>query len=221
MSKDQFQDRYNEIFQEMKDEKMNWNFEDFLKKTESEETAPIIPIGETKKPGVPKLFWMAASIVLLFGIFFGIRNWKSQSDIENQNTLVQNQIRQQKGDIIKENNFAFQDPQDSISGKSTHSFIEDSLTNEVSSPEKVMNQIAPKRGRLLKTGKQKYAENAPKIQKQNAKETYEDNYVIVNGYKIKNEEEAINVAKYSFQMLSENVSKSVASSVVQEYPTDN
>lgn len=221
MNKDQFQDKYDEIFQEMKDEKMNWNFEDFLKKAESEETTPVIPITETKRPSVPKIFWMAASIVLLFGIFFGIRNWNSGSDIENQNVLVKNRIQQQKDDIIKDNNFAYQDPQDSISGKTRNSIIEDSVTGEVSNPEKVMNQIVPQRGRLTKTGKQKYAENSTKIKNQNATPMYEDNFVIVNGHKIKNEEEAINVAKYSFQILSQNVSKTVASSVVQEYPTDN
>ena len=35
MNKDKFQDKYNEIFQEMKEEKMNWNFErygDFIGK---------------------------------------------------------------------------------------------------------------------------------------------------------------------------------------------
>ena len=33
MNKDKFQDKYNEIFQEIKEEKMDWNFEDFLAKT--------------------------------------------------------------------------------------------------------------------------------------------------------------------------------------------
>ena len=39
---------------------------------------------------------------------------------------------------------------------------------------------------------------------------YESNYVIINGQKIENEQEAIDLAKYSLQILSENVSKTVA-----------
>jgi len=217
MSKDKFQDKYDEIFQEMKEEKMNWNFEDFLKKAESEKETPIIPISGNKKPTVPKIFWMAASITLLFGIFFGISKWNSDSGIEDQNTLVQNNIRNQKNDILKNNNVAYHDPSDSLKSKNS-SIMMDSLTNEVSNPEKVMNQIVPKRGRLQKVTKERLA-----YQQNNKNSTpeYEDNFVIVNGHKIKNEEEAINVAKYSFQILSDNVAKTIASSVVQENPNEN
>lgn len=219
MSKDQFQDKYDEIFQEMKDEKMNWNFEDFLKNAESEET-PIIKIEKKAKPTFPKIFWMAASVVLFFGLFFGIRNWSNQPDLENRNSLVENQIRKQRNGIIKENNFAIQNPQDSLNVKSNN-LAEDSATNQVSNPEKVMNQIVPKRGRLNKKTKVRYAENSTKNKNQDFDEKYEDNFVIVNGHKITNEKEAINVTKYSFQILSENVSKTIASSVVQENPIDN
>jgi hypothetical protein len=37
MSNDKFQDKYDEIFQNLKEEKMNWDFEDFLKKAEGKE----------------------------------------------------------------------------------------------------------------------------------------------------------------------------------------
>jgi chromatin segregation and condensation protein Rec8/ScpA/Scc1 (kleisin family) len=35
--KRQFQDKYDEIFQNLKEEKMNWDFDDFLKKAEGNE----------------------------------------------------------------------------------------------------------------------------------------------------------------------------------------
>ena len=222
MNNDKFQDKYNEIFQEMKDEKMNWDFEDFLKKTENKTEnpeTPIIPITSAKKPIIPRNFWMAASIVLLFGIFFGIKNWNTNSDLENQNTLVQNQVKNQKNDILQGNDMAYQDPQDSLK-TNANPMLTDSLQNEVSNPEKVMEQIVPKKGRLQKIKKQKLAYQPQNIQKNSATE-YKDNFVIVNGHKITNEEEAINVAKYSFQMLSNNVAKTIATSVVQENPDDN
>ena len=44
MNKDSFQDKYQEIFQEMKEEKMNWNFDDFLAQTEEKpQDAKIVP----------------------------------------------------------------------------------------------------------------------------------------------------------------------------------
>ena len=218
MNNDKFQDKYNEIFQEMKDDKMNWDFEDFLKKAENQDT-PIIPIATAKKPIIPRNFWMAASIVLLFGIFFGIKNWSTNSDVETQNSLVQNQVQNQRDEILQGNDVAYQDPQDSLK-TNPNTMLVDSLQNEVSNPEKVMNLIVPKKGRLQKIRKQKLAYQPQNNQQNNAPE-YEDNFVIVNGHKITSEEEAINVAKYSFQMLSNNVAKTIATSVVQENPDEN
>ena len=43
---------------------------------------------------------------------------------------------------------------------------------------------------------------------------YESSYVIINGQKIENEQEAIDLTKYSFRILSENVSKTVAQTEV-------
>ena len=36
MKTDKSQDKYNEIFQELREEKMNWDFEDFLAEAEKE-----------------------------------------------------------------------------------------------------------------------------------------------------------------------------------------
>lgn len=50
--KDQLQDKYDEIFRDIREEKMDWSFEDFLQKAEGEEpekdAAPVIPLGEKK-----------------------------------------------------------------------------------------------------------------------------------------------------------------------------
>ena len=49
MKKDQAQDKYKEITQDLKEEKMNWDFEDFLEKTKQEEK--IIPLAPKTKGG--------------------------------------------------------------------------------------------------------------------------------------------------------------------------
>ena len=64
-------DKYKEIFQEIKEDKMKWDFEDFLAETEKEKK--IVPLTSGKIGGsMPKMFWMAASLVFLLGlgIFF-------------------------------------------------------------------------------------------------------------------------------------------------------
>ena len=47
MKTDKSQDKYNEIFQELREEKMNWDFEDFLAEAEKTEN-PITEISEKK-----------------------------------------------------------------------------------------------------------------------------------------------------------------------------
>lgn len=212
MNNDKFQNKYDEIFQEIKEEKMDWNFEDFLKKAEgnedeveNNEEAPIIPIGKSK-PSFPKWFWMAASVVLFLGIGF-IFNQYQHSDIKNQAQLVESQIKQQKNNFIEENNdhqaqVAVNHPNDSVSGVK-----QDSVFQENTMAEKdVLDEILPKRGRLKKERKLKYVYNSSA--KKAADSTgYKDSYVIVNGKRIENVEEAINVTKYSFQIFANNVSE--------------
>lgn len=212
MNNDKFRNKYDEIFQNIKEEKMDWSFEDFLKKAEgnedeveNNEEAPIIPIGKSK-PSFPKWFWMAASVVLFLGIGF-ILNQYQNSDIKNQAQLVESQIKQQKNNFIEENNdhqaqVAVNHPNDSVSGAK-----QDSVFQENTMAEKdVLDEILPKRGRLKKERKLKYVYNSSA--KKAADSTgYKDSYVIVNGKRIENVEEAINVTKYSFQIFANNVSE--------------
>ncbi|MCA6069241.1 hypothetical protein JI747_018910 [Chryseobacterium sp. RG1] len=214
MSNDKFQNKYDEIFHEIKEEKMDWSFEDFLKKAEgnedeaeNNEEAPIVPIGKGK-PSFPKWFWMAASVALLLGIGF-IFNQYQNSTIEDQAHLVESQIKQQKNNFIEENNdhqaqVAVNHPNDSISGAK-----QDSIFQEKTVAEKdVLDEILPKRGRLKKERSLKYVYNSSYKNKKASDSTgYKDSYVIVNGKRIENVEEAINVTKYSFQIFANNVSE--------------
>ena len=60
---------YQHIFRELKEEKMDWNFEDFLKKTEEKpEETKVIPLQKKSGGGSQKWYWMAASLVTLFGM---------------------------------------------------------------------------------------------------------------------------------------------------------
>lgn len=213
MSNDKFQDKYDEIFQDLKDDKMDWDFEDFLKKTESKgdevqenQETPIIPIGTKAKPSFPKWFWMAAGIAVLLSIGF-ILNINRHAEIEDQARMVENQIKQQKNNFIDENSdhqeqVAINHPSDSLSGAKKDSIFQDRKLAE----KDVMDEILPKRGRLKKERKPKYVYNSS-YKKASDSTGYKDSYVIVNGKRIDNVEEAINVTKYSFQIFANNVSE--------------
>jgi len=221
MNKDKFQNKYDEIFQNIKEEKMDWDFEDFLKKAkgkdvedESSEGTPVIPIGKSK-PSFPKWFWMAASVALLLGIGF-IFNQYQNSDIQDQAHFVESQIKQQKNNFIEENNdhqsqVVVNHPSDSISGAKQDSIFQGNTIAE----KDVLDEILPKRGRLKKERKLKYVYNSS--YKKAADSTgYKDSYVIVNGKRIENVEEAINVTKYSFQIFANNVSEKLVQPKVVE-----
>lgn len=223
MNKDQYQDQYKEVLQDLKEEKMNWNFEDFLQKTEinNNNEAQIIPL-DTKKPSFPKWFWMAASVILLFGIGF-IFNMNQNEGVENQAKWVENEILKQKSDFIKENhehqtqvaiNYS-----DSISGAKKDSIFQETSLAETD----VLDEILSKKSRIKKETKPKYVSNSYKKYNAAAKDStgYYESYVIVNGKKITSEKEAIDVATYSFMKMGNEFKKTVASSQKNENYTND
>ncbi|MFL9834840.1 hypothetical protein [Chryseobacterium terrae] len=217
MSNDKFQDKYNEVFQSLKEEKMNWDFEDFLQKAEgnnvlSDET-PIIPI-QNKKPSLPKWFWMAASAVIILSVGF-IFNYNQKGEVTDQAKLVENEIQKQKNDFINENHNP--DSQvavhvtDSVSGvKQDSIFVENSIAEK-----DVLDEILSKKSRIKKESKPRYVENSG-FKNKTFKDSigYKDSYVIVNGKRIENVEEAINVTKYSFQVMAANVNQALHTQVM-------
>lgn len=218
MNKDQFQNKYDEIFQDIKEEKMEWSFEDFLQKAEGGVTdsetgdAPIIPL-QKNKPSFPKWFWMAAGIVLLFSVGFFFNNY--QNGVAEREKLVKDEVLKQKSTFIEENN----DHQEQVAVNHTDSISgakKDSVFQENSYAEKdVLDEILPKRGRLKKESKPRFVNNSSFKNKASKDSTgYKDSYVIVNGKRIDNVDEAINVTKYSFQIFANNVSEKLVQPTV-------
>ena len=210
MKTDKSQDKYNEIFQELREEKMNWDFEDFLAEAEKEKN-PTIEVSEKKSASFPKFYWMAASVVLLvsMGVFYKI---SEQNKIDEQDQLVKNEILKQKNDFGNGNEIvAINNSKDSLTTVSD-SLLTDSVS--INYGDDVIEKILPKRGRIKRQTRSLFVDNSTpeKSAKKVSGNTagYESNYVIINGQKIENEQEAIDLAKYSLQILSENVSKTVA-----------
>jgi len=219
MKKDQLQDKYNEVFRDIKEEKMDWSFEDFLQTAEGAEPeqqiAPVIPLEEKKKPSFPKWFWMAASVMLVLSIGFFLNN--NNKNAQDKEKLVKEEILKQKSGFIEENSDHQEqvavNHTDSISGVKKDSVFQD---NQVAEKD-VMDEILPKRGRLKKETRPRYVSNSSNNKNlSDSASSYNDSYVIVNGKRISSEKEAIDVAKYSFMKLGNEFKKTVASSQKNE-----
>ncbi len=205
MKNEKSNEKYSEIFKELKTEKMNWDFGDFLRETEKE--IPIQIISEKKSASFPKLYMVAASVVLLasLGVFFNEFHKKS---ITEQDEIVKNEILKQKPDFGNGEEIVAVHTTDSLK-IDRDSIITDSAT--VTSDDEIMDKILPRRGRLKKQVRQHYVSTPQKsAPKKSATPEYQSNYVIINGQRIESEKEAIDLTKYSFRILSENVSKTVA-----------
>lgn len=201
--------QYDKIFNELKEEKMNWDFEDFLAKAEEKEE--IIPLKPKSSGGsISKFYWMAASLVLLIsvGAFFKFNETKS---IEDQDVFVKNEILKHKNEFGNGNEIVANHINDSLNIVSD-SLVSDSVSSRDAAD--MVEKILPKRGRIKRETRPQFVQNSPEksAKKQEVKNNdYNSNYVIINGQRIENEQEAIDLTKYSFRILSENVSKTVAS----------
>ncbi|SHG29931.1 hypothetical protein SAMN05443633_11321 [Chryseobacterium arachidis] len=195
---------------------MDWDFEDFLKKAEGksdEAETPVIPIDTKTKPSFPKWFWMAASLVLLFSIGF-MFNYNKTSAVQDRANLVENQIKDQKNDFIAENS----NPEEQVAVNHVNDTLpkakKDSVFQESQVAEKdYLDDILPKRGRMKKDRKPQYVYNSD-VKTDSA--GYKDTYVIVNGKRITNEKEAIDVATYSLMKMGSEFKKTVASAQKNE-----
>ena len=201
--------KYKEIFEELKEDQMDWNFEEFLAETEKKEK--IIPVvTKTKGGGIPKIFLMAASLVLLASLAIILKT-SGNSTINEKDHLVRTEIERQKDNFGNGNEIV------AMQNKDTLNVVSDSLHSDSTSVKydaDIVEKILPKRGRIRRQSRPVFVQNSPEKSAKKLKENsidYQSNYVIINGQKIENEQEAIDLTKYSFRILSENVSKTVAS----------
>lgn len=210
-------DDFFKALKEEQSEKMNWEFEDFLATAEEKPINSNLNIKTVNNSfSANKIYWLAASLALIFGTIFGYHYFNKKS-IEDQNMMVANEIQKQKNQFQEESQLAVNQVNDSVKATTDTLAIDSSATRDnYSTDENVMDKILPKRGRLKKSTRARYTYNEKENSNKNTttKNTsipdYQDNYVMINGHKIENEQEAIDVAKYSLQMLSNQVSETVS-----------
>lgn len=192
MNKDKFQDKYNQIFQELKEEKMDWDFEDFLEKAEKNSAdEKIVPIQKKGGGSNTQWFWMAASVALLFGLGMFFRNTPEKNNVEP--SIVSTNTSSVKKDVSKP-------------------VVENVGT--VSVTRKIDVEPAKKKKSRYRNNAQYLAKNSVKHHHKSAQNDneiieYNPNFVIINGKPVATEEEAINYTKTALDMLGGNINSAL------------
>lgn len=192
MNKDKFPDKYNQIFQELKEEKMDWDFEDFLEKAEKNSAdEKIVPIQKKGGGSNTQWFWMAASVALLFGLGMFFRNTPEKNNVEPS--------------IVSRNT-------SSVKKDGSKSVVENVGT--VSVTRKIDVEAAKKKKSRYRNNAQYLAKNSVKHHHKSAQNEeeiieYNPNFVIINGKPVATEEEAINYTKTALDMLGGNINSAL------------
>lgn len=192
MNNDKFQDKYNQIFQELKEEKMDWDFEDFLEKAEKNSAdEKIVPIQKKGGGSNTQWFWMAASVALLFGLGMFFRNTPEKNNVEP--SIVSRNTSSVKKDVSKP-------------------VVENVGT--VSVTRKIDVEAAKKKKSRYRNNAQYLAKNSVKHHHKSAQNEeeiieYNPNFVIINGKPVATEEEAINYTKTALDMLGGNINSAL------------
>lgn len=183
---------YFETLKLEKAEKSKLNFSALMALSEEKKVVSI-----AEKSSNFKWVWLAASLVLMFSIvaFWFNNNQDTQENVKSQMATAE-VYNKEKVQIIHENTY------------------EPEKIKTVAEPQKmadtknVIDEILPKKSRMKRRVVTRYVDNS-KPEKSKQKPEYESGYVIINGQKITNEKDAIDVTKYSFQILANNVNRSI------------
>jgi hypothetical protein len=183
---------YFKTLKEEKNEKSNLNFTQFLAVANKDKNS-VAP----DKTNNFKWIWLAASLIFIFslGAFWLNNSRNEQAKIKSQ-IAVSEMYKRQKVEIMQDITYK---PAEVKSKPEPR---------KIAKSDDVLDDILPKKSRMKKRIISRYVVNTPPTKTKQEPE-YESNFVTINGQKITNEKDAINVTKYSFQILANNVNRSI------------
>lgn len=199
--KNESENPYFSFLKEEKQEKLDISFEDFLKKTE-EPKVVALPIQKTSY----KMYWMAASLVLLMGI--------SAFWMFNQPQKIEPAIAKNPDVPKKETVNAVVPVEETIKENSTPKPVlanQESQKVDKTANDKVVKELVRKELEKL-MAQQENQSNKEEKQIQVPTESisdYNPNYVIINGKPIYDEGEAIAVTENAFNYFASNVTQTI------------
>ena len=184
---------YFSFLKEEKKEKLDLNFEDFLKKTEEPK---IIPMQVARRKTYSQ-YWMAASLILLMGIT-GVWMFNNPENIEPK--------------IARHTNHSIPDETPKVSKTDENADEKTVLAQNNPEPKKIVekHQVAENNERTQFAHQPKQIEtdnhNQPKVASDS---DYNPNYVIINGKPVYSEQEAIAVTEDTFNYFASNVTQTI------------
>lgn len=216
MKKENYPQTYKDLLKDLKDDSLEWEFKDFIEEAQSAPKKEFV-VGNSRKRNSRPYFLVAASVTLLVALGVGyFMKSPSETNVEFADRQVKEAILSEKQSFELENQAQAKVETEQESNSAPDSIGKNKQASN--SEQEVLNTILPTRGRIRKHGKVRYVQNEPKEVKTSeskkssggTKNEYQDNYVIINGQKIENEAEAIDITKYSLRILSDKVSQTVA-----------
>lgn len=183
---------YFETLKAEKSEKSSLDFNQFLALAKKEKS-----IAPAQKSNNFKWIWLAASLILIFSIgAFWLNNSKDEQTKAKSQMATAEVYQHEKTQIMQENTY------EPVVEKAKPT------AKKIAKSDDILDDILPKKSRMKKRVRTRYVDNSkPEIE--DKKSEYESSYVIINGHKITNEKDAIDVTKYSFQILANNVNHTV------------
>lgn len=192
---------YFSFLKEEKQEKLDISFEDFLKKTE-EPKIVVLPIKKTSY----KMYWMAASLVLLMGMS---ALWMFNQPKKIETTIVKNpdvpkKEKTQKVAPVEEIIEQTSTPKPVLANQKSQKV--DQTAND-----KVVKDLVRKEfEKLMAQQENSIKKEEKQIQvPAESKSDYNPNYVIINGKPIYDESEAIAVTENAFNYFASNVTQTI------------
>lgn len=199
--KNESENPYFSFLKEEKQEKLDISFEDFLKKTE-EPKIVALPVKKTSY----KMYWMAASLVLLMGIS---ALWMFNQHQKIETTIAKNPDVPKKEKVEK-----VQPIEEIIEQTSTPKAVlvqKENQKIDKTTNDKVVKELVRKEFEKL-MAQQETQSNKEEKQIQvsaESKSDYNPNYVIINGKPIYDESEAIAVTENAFNYFASNVTQTI------------
>lgn len=191
---------YFSFLKDEKQEKLDISFEDFLKKTEEPKIVALL----VKKTSY-KVYWMAASLVLLMGIS-ALWMFNQQGRVET--TIVKNNDipKKQKVEKIK----PVEKTIEQIPAKPVLANQENQKADQTTNEKVVKDLVKKEFEKLMAQQENSIKKEEKQIQVPTGSTSdYNPNYVIINGKPMYNEQEAIAVTENAFNYFASNVTQTI------------
>ena len=192
---------YFSFIKEEKQEKLDISFEDFLKKTEKPKIVAL-PIKKTSY----KMYWMAASLILLMGIS---ALWMFNQPQKMEPAIAKNPDVPKKEivgpvvpveETIEENST----PKPVLANQESQKV--DQTANDKAVKDLVKKEFEKLMAQQVKSNKKEEKQIQVPME---SKSDYNPNYVIVNGKPMYDESEAIAVTENAFNYFASNVTQTI------------